>query len=188
MPPAKKRKATNEHGQLKDQKLLFWQALGWCQVTEGVREDYDTVGDDESIASFRLNSARQSGIVTESNKVLYDKYYGHRTFLDGRPCLVMITDSVDKDDLHPYDPKLRIRLDVGAAFSMMELRQKRSRDGNKYKTSGVACTQPREIDAGATTGDAKSEGNEEKMTVIVQSAIFLKILCHKLTSPQTRLV
>uniref|UniRef100_H3H7U4 Uncharacterized protein n=1 Tax=Phytophthora ramorum TaxID=164328 RepID=H3H7U4_PHYRM len=49
------------------------EALG--QIT--VREDYDTIREDESIGSFRLISARPTEIVTESNKVLYDKFYEH---------------------------------------------------------------------------------------------------------------
>ncbi|ETK75415.1 hypothetical protein F442_18285 [Phytophthora nicotianae P10297] len=86
-----------------------------------VREDYDTVGGDESIASFRLISARQSGIVTESNKVFYDKCYDHHALLDNRPCVVMATDTVDIDDLHPYEPKSRVRLDVSAVLFITEM-------------------------------------------------------------------
>ncbi|KAG3249642.1 hypothetical protein PI124_g5710 [Phytophthora idaei] len=133
-----------------------------------VREDYDTVGNDESIGSFRLISARPSGIVTESHKVLYDKYYDHHTLLDGRPCLVMVTDSVDKDDLHPYDPKSRVQLDVSATLFMTELRQKQPRGRKKYISGGFDCVQGT---AGATAAD---EEGEKEMIVLIQSAVFLK--------------
>ncbi|KAG2771278.1 hypothetical protein PC116_g12188 [Phytophthora cactorum] len=133
-----------------------------------VREDYDTVGNDESIGSFRLISARPSGIVTESHKVLYDKYYDHHTLLDGRPCLVMVTDSVDKDDLHPYDPKSRVRLDVSATLFMTEMRQKQPRGRKKDITGGFDCVQGT---AGATADD---EEGEKEMIVVIQSAVFLK--------------
>ncbi|KAG2897659.1 hypothetical protein PC117_g22743 [Phytophthora cactorum] len=118
--------------------------------------------------TFRLISARPSGIVTESHKVLYDKYYDHHTLLDGRPCLVMVTDSVDKDDLHPYDPKSRVRLDVSATLFMTEMRQKQPRGRKKDITGGFDCVQGT---AGATADD---EEGEKEMIVVIQSAVFLK--------------
>ncbi|GMF40123.1 unnamed protein product [Phytophthora fragariaefolia] len=95
------------------------EALGHLTV----RENYDTICEDESINSFRLISARPSGIVTESSKVLYDKYYEHHELTGNRPCAVMVTDSVDVDELHPYDSKSRVRLDVSAVLFLSEVRQ-----------------------------------------------------------------
>ncbi|KAF4139286.1 hypothetical protein GN958_ATG11502 [Phytophthora infestans] len=131
-----------------------------------VREDYDTVGDDESIASFRLISARQGGIVTESNKVLYDKYYDHHSLLGGRPCVVMATDTVDRDDLHPYDPKSRVRLDVSAVLIfMLETRQKKE-------------FMSREEDVGSG-----QDSDDKDVNVVMQSAVFMKAQTPELDVP-----
>ncbi|KAG7377497.1 hypothetical protein PHYPSEUDO_011528 [Phytophthora pseudosyringae] len=147
------------------------EALGHITV----REDYDTIGDDESIGSFRLISARPSGFVTESNKVLYDKFYDRHRLLGGLPCAVMVTDSVDKDDLHPYDPQSRVRLDVSATLVMTEVRRAKVRDGNE---------QDRKDEAGpGGTGANDIEEDEEEMMVVIRSASFLKCLAPEMDVP-----
>jgi hypothetical protein len=138
---------------LENVEISTTEALG--HVT--VREDYDTVGD-ESIGCFRLISARPSGIVTESDKVLYDKFYEHHELLHGRPCAVMVADSIDADDLHPYDPKSRVRLDVSATLVITAARRKRS------------------------TRHCVGEDDEE-LVAIIESAVFMKILSPEIDAP-----
>ncbi|KAL3660377.1 hypothetical protein V7S43_014530 [Phytophthora oleae] len=132
------------------------EALGHITV----REDYDSIGDDGSIGSFRLISARPSGIVTESNKVLYNRYFDHHELLGERPCAVMATDSVDRDDLHPYDPKSRVRLDVSATLVMTEVGRRKRKHGERPQ------------DSGSEAGSCE----DEELTVVIQCATFLKAL------------
>ncbi|KAL4156507.1 hypothetical protein PRNP1_005537 [Phytophthora ramorum] len=140
------------------------EALG--QIT--VREDYDTIGDDESIGSFRLISARPTGIVTESNKVLYDKFYEHHELIGGRPCAVMVTDSVDEDELHPYDPKTRVRLDVSATLVMTEVRRNRPGCTKRHEQQLVEGS-------GAEVDQALTMDVDEESMILIRCASFMKV-------------
>ncbi|KAG6595978.1 Sulfatase protein [Phytophthora cinnamomi] len=123
-------------------------------------------------------SLRPCGVVTESNKVLYDKYYENHGLLGGQPCAVMVTDNVDVDELHPYDQKSRVRLDVSATLLMTEVRQKKPSAAERNNLVAVA---------GGSVQDAKmcpeDEGGEDEVTVVIQSATFMKVCYPEITVP-----
>ncbi|GMF22565.1 unnamed protein product [Phytophthora lilii] len=164
-------------------EITTTEALG--HVT--VREDYDTIGDDESIGSFRLISARPTGIITESHKVLYDKYYKHHDLLGGRPCAVMATDSVDEDELHPYDPKSRVRLDVSATLVITQVRRyKREDDKQDYRNHGVKVEFAQSSGDEAVTSaedEAGANDDDDMYMVLIRCANFVKVRHPEIDAP-----
>lgn len=84
-----------------------------------VREDYGS--DAESISSYRLVSTDENAVTTEMNIVAITDYFEQREEF-GCPCAVLVSDSVDEDELYPYASD-RVRRDVSAAIVLTELKQ-----------------------------------------------------------------
>ncbi|GMF40122.1 unnamed protein product [Phytophthora fragariaefolia] len=85
-----------------------------------VRENYDDLGDDIYASNHRLVSTYESGAVTEANTVSFAQLFGRKNEYYGSPCSIVVADSVDEDDLHPYNTNNRVRRDVTAAVVLTE--------------------------------------------------------------------
>lgn len=88
-----------------------------------VRENYDSV--DEDIANFRLLSTH-SGVQVESHTVMLAKFFESHELAGGEPCGVVVLDSVDDDELFPYNPTERVRKDMASVIVLTSHKRRRS--------------------------------------------------------------
>ncbi|GMF22567.1 unnamed protein product [Phytophthora lilii] len=145
---------------------------GRCSVSAGwhaVREDYDTVDDGTSIWNYRLLSTDSHGITSEVNKVVLTEYFDESEQVGGRACAVVVTDSVDVDDLYSYDPRERVRRDISATTVLTEMRRK------KHKKSITTETENNVPGKKADQDGAEADENEEEVVVVMQRAAFMKM-------------
>ncbi|RLN75329.1 hypothetical protein BBJ28_00003216 [Nothophytophthora sp. Chile5] len=120
-----------------------------------VREDCNGMDEATSIPNCRLVSETNDGVTFEMNSVAFAEYFEHREEFDGRPCAVMVADSVDVDDLYPYNPSERVRRDASVAIVFTEVKRRRR------------------------TGNA-AESDDEELVVVMQRAAFSKVYCSEL--------
>ncbi|KAJ8574985.1 hypothetical protein ON010_g4233 [Phytophthora cinnamomi] len=121
-----------------------------------IREDYDNLDDGTYASNHRLVSSYESGVTTETNAVSFAQLFGHHNEFAGSPCSIVVADSVDEDDLHPYDTLTRVRRDVTVAVVLTEQR--------------CASTEAR------SGGSAySSRQDSDVMDVVVRRAIFIKV-------------
>ncbi|KAG7377498.1 hypothetical protein PHYPSEUDO_011529 [Phytophthora pseudosyringae] len=155
-------------------EITISEALGHTTV----REDYDTVDDVTSIWNYRLLSTDSHEITSEVNKVVLTEYFDASVQMGGEPCAVVVTDSVDVDDLYPYNPKERVRRDISATTVLTEMRRK--------KPTRPMSTGRGQHGDGAASGDCRGledddsmpngeEGEGEEVVVVMQRAAFLKM-------------
>ncbi|TMW67231.1 hypothetical protein Poli38472_012347 [Pythium oligandrum] len=65
--------------------------------------------------SYRFLATTPDGVDVEKNNALFRQFFPHGSELLGTPHGISITDSVDVDEMYPYDPHQRIRYDCTAA-------------------------------------------------------------------------
>ncbi|RLN75331.1 hypothetical protein BBJ28_00003210 [Nothophytophthora sp. Chile5] len=94
-----------------------------------VREDYDSMNDDAYISNHRLVSNHENGVISEVNAIAFAQYFECHEEFGSQPCALITTDSVDEDDLHPYDSLRRVRRDISAAAVLTEERRRKRSDG-----------------------------------------------------------
>ncbi|KAJ8574982.1 hypothetical protein ON010_g4237 [Phytophthora cinnamomi] len=152
-------------------EITISEALGHTTV----REDYDTVDDGTSIWNYRLLSTDSHGITSEVNKVVLTECFDESEQMGGRPCAVVVTDSVDVDDLYPYNPQERVRRDISATTVLTEMRrkkQKRSMSTESEQGGDLSGTG----DGGTNGGDAEAvDDSEDELVVVMQRAAFMKM-------------
>lgn len=108
---------------LRHMEIMISEQLGHITV----RDDYDYI--EQSISSYRLLS-NHNGTQTESNDVMFSKYFESHELTNGAPCGVVAVDSVDEDELYPHTPSERVRKDVAAAIELTPHMRKRG-DGEE---------------------------------------------------------
>ncbi|GMF25838.1 unnamed protein product [Phytophthora fragariaefolia] len=85
-----------------------------------VREDDDSTASN-SFSNHRLVSSMSHGVKVEKNIVKFFKLVEPGDDRDGNaPYALVATDSVDLDDVYPYVPDERIRMDINAAMKFTE--------------------------------------------------------------------
>lgn len=88
-----------------------------------VREDDDQP--DNSLSNHRLVSVMSHGVKVEKNIVKFFKYVEPE---DGSaPYALVATDAVDIDEMYPYIPEERLRMDINAAMKFTEHFVKKSK-------------------------------------------------------------
>ncbi|OWY96892.1 hypothetical protein PHMEG_00032722 [Phytophthora megakarya] len=160
-------------------EITISEALGHTTV----REDYDTVDDGTSIWNYRLLSTDSHGITSEVNKVVLTEYFDESAQMGGRPCAVVVTDSVDVDDLYPYNPQERVRRDISATTVLTEMRLKKHR--RSISTGSETLIDGTELEGNFTanseegyttqTDTVPSCEEEEEVMVVMQRVAFMKM-------------
>ncbi|RLN86675.1 hypothetical protein BBJ28_00001755 [Nothophytophthora sp. Chile5] len=128
-----------------------------------VREDYDNVGGDDSVCNYRLISSYPNGLIAESNRISYTKYYEHHELIDG-PCALMVVKNVDSDGLFPYNSRERVRKDISAVLLIREVKCRKQRSVVEERASSKL---------GSCQGVDKEE-DEEEVVVVIQRLTFMK--------------
>lgn len=87
-----------------------------------VRENDDSAG--RGITQIHLLSVLPSGVKLEMNKVMYTDFY-YKSDDDGNDGAygMYTADYVDKDELYPYCPDDRLRLDVTGVLTVREMKR-----------------------------------------------------------------
>ncbi|ETN01612.1 hypothetical protein PPTG_17066 [Phytophthora nicotianae INRA-310] len=84
-----------------------------------VREDYDSVDNGAYISSHRFTTNHEF-VTSEVNTVSFAQYFEGPNPLQSSSCAMLATDTIDEDDLHPYNSREFIRRDVSAAVVLTE--------------------------------------------------------------------
>jgi hypothetical protein len=150
-------------------EITISEALGHTTV----REDYDTVDDGASIWNYRLLSTDSHGITSEVNKVVLTECFDESVEMGGRPCAVVVTDSVDVDDQYPYDPRTRVRRDISSTTVLTEMRRKKH-----HRSMSMSSEQGENaVDDSGAQGELQTVANEEEeeLVVVMQRAAFMKM-------------
>ncbi|KAG7396379.1 hypothetical protein PHYBOEH_002339 [Phytophthora boehmeriae] len=99
--------------------LVFYLSNMEISITERlghitVREDYDVI--EGTAYNSRIVSSDESGLTTETNTIAFTQLFdkGDARF-GGEPCAIIASDSVDVDELYPYQPSKNIRKDISGA-------------------------------------------------------------------------
>lgn len=82
-----------------------------------VRQDFDTLQQDE-IWNYRLLAQSTQGPPQEMNCASFAQFDGDTH------CGIVVSDFIDQDDLHPYEPSKRVRRDVSATAVLRVYRQR----------------------------------------------------------------
>ncbi|RLN75330.1 hypothetical protein BBJ28_00003211 [Nothophytophthora sp. Chile5] len=131
-----------------------------------IREDYDNVSGAASISNHRLVSEDKNGIISEANEAAFAQYFECRKEFGGRPCALITVDTVDDDDLHPYNPLERVRKDTVATVVVTE--ERRSKRASTSKAEAKSRTR-----SGLDYGEEASD-DEEEVVVVMRRGAFLK--------------
>lgn len=84
------------------------------------------------------------------------------------PFAIVTSDSVDQDDLHPYDVLNRVRQDVTAAVVLTQERQTK-------QTLKPKLTKVRHVFTGTRKESQDKSKNDEELVVVMQRATFIKV-------------
>ncbi|RLN74395.1 hypothetical protein BBJ28_00013732 [Nothophytophthora sp. Chile5] len=112
-----------------------------------VRDDYDVEGD--NFANCRMLSEDENGVKTEMNIVAFGEFVDASVAPDGQSYAILVRDTVDVDDLYPYNPSEYVRKDHMAVMVLTLA---------KRKKEGLAAP-----------------GDEDELVVTVRSAVHTKI-------------
>ncbi|KAF4139288.1 hypothetical protein GN958_ATG11504 [Phytophthora infestans] len=148
-------------------EITISEALGHTTV----REDYDTVDDGTSLWNYRLLSTDSHGITSEVNKVVLTEFFDQSVQMGGEPCAVVVTDSVDVDDLYPYNPKERVRRDISATTVLTEMRRKKHKRSMSTESEGAKESGDDE----EKVSDGDEALDDEELVVVMQRAAFMKM-------------
>ncbi|RLN86673.1 hypothetical protein BBJ28_00001757 [Nothophytophthora sp. Chile5] len=129
-----------------------------------VREDYDSVDNENPVCNSRLICEYPDGLIVESSRISFSQYVEHSDLFGGGPCAMFVADSAVSDALYPYSSNDRVRNDVSAMFVITEMRRKKQKDmeilTNLRDRQGVRTT---------------AEEDEEEVVVVMRRAVFMKI-------------
>ncbi|KAH7462167.1 uncharacterized protein KRP23_14027 [Phytophthora ramorum] len=130
-----------------------------------VREDYDSLNDGAHISNHRLISNCDSGVTTEAITVSFAQLFEDHNAFTSSPCALAVMDSVDEDDLYPYDSANCVRRDITAAVALAPV----WRD----KKSGKTRPAPELTQCSAARQDSSED--DEELVVVMRRATFLKV-------------
>jgi len=140
-----------------------------------VREDDDSP--DNSLSNHRLVSVMSHGVKVEKNIVKFFKYIEAD---DGSaPYALVATDAVDIDEMYPYIPEERMRMDINAAMKFTEhfvRKPKRSRSSAASVSASHHDSRRRSADG--KSGDDGDEEEYEYERVVVLTRFFRAKLHH----------
>lgn len=90
-----------------------------------VRDDHDGV--DGNVFNARIVSTSDERVITELNCIVMSQLFeGTEGVSDGKPCGMVVIDSVDEDELYPYVPNERVSKDVSATFVLTSHQSERT--------------------------------------------------------------
>ncbi|KAL4129346.1 hypothetical protein PRIC2_005354 [Phytophthora ramorum] len=125
-----------------------------------------------------LNAKTDSnGITSEVNKVVLTEYFDESVTMGGRPCAVVVTDSVDVDDLYPYNPRERVRRDISATTVLTEMKRKKNERSTSTESEQRVSHVSGSEGGNSSQGDGVHTGEEEReeLVVVMQRAAFMKM-------------
>ncbi|ETK95298.1 hypothetical protein L915_01772 [Phytophthora nicotianae] len=107
-----------------------------------VREDYDMM--EGSAYNSRIIATDSNGITTETNTIVFVQFFenGHPQF-GGEPCAIVASDSVDEDELYPYQSSRHIRKDISGGVVMTASKQKKQSTGEYGGDDEIVVTMRR---------------------------------------------
>ncbi|GMF31515.1 unnamed protein product [Phytophthora lilii] len=124
-----------------------------------VRDDYDTI--DGSVYNTRVLSRSDNCIPVESSIVTFSHLFTEEDEgFGGQACGILALDSVDKDELYPYFPSKRVRLDTSGAI-VLTVSRRSVQVSNQTERSG---------DKAAGQSD-----NKRDLVVTLRRAAFLNL-------------
>uniref|UniRef100_H3GIH6 Uncharacterized protein n=1 Tax=Phytophthora ramorum TaxID=164328 RepID=H3GIH6_PHYRM len=130
-----------------------------------VREDYDSPNDCTHILNHRLISNCDSGVTTGAITVSFAQHFEDHNALTSSACALAVMDSVDEDDLYPYDSANCVRRDITAAVALAPV----WRD----KKSGKTRPAPELAQCSAARQDSSED--DEELVVVMRRAALLKV-------------
>ncbi|KAG2980566.1 hypothetical protein PC120_g24941 [Phytophthora cactorum] len=133
-----------------------------------VREDYDSVDNGAYISNHRFVSNHEF-VTSEVNTVSFAQYFEGSNPFESSSCAMLATDTVDEDDLHPYNSLEFVRRDVSAAVILTEERRSNPRRNS------------------SDWSQAESEG-EGECVVVMRRIAFMKIHNPGFEAPENSLV
>lgn len=133
-----------------------------------VREDDDAP--DNSLSNHRLVSVMSHGVKVEKNIVKFFKYIEPE---DGSaPYALVATDAVDIDEMYPYLPEERMRMDINAAMKFTEhFVRKPKRSRSSAASDSASHQEPRrgkESGDRASPNEAEEEYEYERVVVLTR--------------------
>ncbi|RLN94806.1 hypothetical protein BBJ28_00022446 [Nothophytophthora sp. Chile5] len=128
-----------------------------------LREDYDTVDGDAFISNYRLASGNANGVTTELNAVAFGQYLENHERFGGQPCAILTVDSVDEDELHPYNPSDCVRKAINSTTVLTSMKR-------------AKASRNKRIDAGE---------DEEEVVIVMRRAAFAKTCRPEFDIPET---
>ncbi|RLN90998.1 hypothetical protein BBJ28_00017403 [Nothophytophthora sp. Chile5] len=118
-----------------------------------VRDDYNAVLD--NFSNCRLSSADENGVKTETNTAAFAAFMDGEQSPSGTSFAVLVRDSVDVDDLYPYNPSEYVRKDHSGAVVLTAMKRKK------------------EVGESSTTVEGPED--EEELVVVMRRAGYVKI-------------
>lgn len=91
-----------------------------------VRDDYDCIGG--GMANSRVDVTNNQGTTVEASTLIVSQLFDGDDRFGGDLCGVVAIDSVDADELYPYAPSKRVRLDTSGAIILTATRGGRLSD------------------------------------------------------------
>ncbi|ETI57631.1 hypothetical protein F443_00094 [Phytophthora nicotianae P1569] len=95
-----------------------------------VRDDYDSI--EGSVHNIRVLSHSENCTAVESSIVTFSHFFTEDEEFGGQTCGVLALDCIDEDELYPYYPEKRVRLDTSGAIVLTA--NKGSNDGELVVT------------------------------------------------------
>ncbi|GMF26831.1 unnamed protein product [Phytophthora lilii] len=134
----------------RNEEISISERLGYITV----RDDFNMVGD--NFSNCRLSSADESGVKTEMNTVPFSQYEDAEQSETDEPFAVLVRDSVDVDELYPYNSDECVRKDQLGAILLTAAKRKKN------------VTKRVDNDTGDTA-------MMEELVVVMRRAAFVKI-------------
>ncbi|TMW64096.1 hypothetical protein Poli38472_014213 [Pythium oligandrum] len=119
------------HLVLAHREFQFWDHLGVTTVCDS--EDTDG----RPASQSRYLSTTPDGVDIEKNMAMFYRYADKATHLDA-PHGVITVDFIDEDELYPYQPQYRVRMDVSAIILVLETPQTSTDDRPKSDSVDVS--------------------------------------------------
>ncbi|KAG2771277.1 hypothetical protein JG687_00018321 [Phytophthora cactorum] len=135
-----------------------------------VRDDYDIVDNGAYISNHRLVSNHDI-VTSEVNAATFAQHFDGPNPFESSTCAFLATDTVDEDDLHPYNSLEFVRRDVSAALVLTEELKKSA--GSEKSSSDWS--------------QDDSEG-EEECVVVMRRVVFTKIHNPNFEVPENALI
>ncbi|KAL4129186.1 hypothetical protein PRIC2_005197 [Phytophthora ramorum] len=130
-----------------------------------VREDYDSPNDCTHILNHRLISNCDSGVTTGAIAVSFAQHFEDHNAFTSSSCALAVMDSVDEDDLYPYDSANCVRRDITAAVALAPV----------WRVKKFGKTRPAPELAQCSAARQDSSEDDEELVVVMRRAAFLKV-------------